>query len=58
MGGGDKVHYGLCESINKLNEVLSFVMGRLQYAGELKTMVMQNYRGGGGGGGQGTLWSM
>ena len=25
-GGGDNVHYGLRESINKLNEVLSFVM--------------------------------
>ena len=25
-GGGDKVPQGLCESINKLNEVLSFVM--------------------------------
>ena len=26
IGQCDKVHYGLCESINKLNEVLSFVM--------------------------------
>ena len=25
-GTGNKVHYGLCESINKLKEVLSFVM--------------------------------
>ena len=25
-GTGNKVHYGLCESINKLNEVWSFVM--------------------------------